>query len=72
MLWARSKVDSARDVKLSFNVRLANSWAEIKPTAPLPVFDKENSIEFPLDLLHYIYNYYVTMFLFSYSLHIIC
>ena len=36
-------------------VRLANSKARIKPTAPLSVFDKENSIEFPLDLVHYIY-----------------
>ena len=30
-------------------VRLANSKARIKPTAPLLVFDKENSIEFLLD-----------------------
>jgi len=37
------------------NVRLANSKAGIKPTAPLSVFNKENSIEFPLDLVHYIY-----------------
>jgi len=36
----------------------ANSWAGIKPTALLSVFDKENSIEFLLDLLHYIYSYY--------------
>jgi len=39
-------------------VRIANSWARIKPTAPLSAFDKENLIEFLLDLLHYIYNYY--------------
>jgi len=31
------------------DVRLANSKAGIKPTAPLSVFDKKNSIEFPLD-----------------------
>jgi len=37
------------------SVRLANSKAGIKPTAPLSVFDKENSIEFLLDLVHYIY-----------------
>jgi len=36
-------------------VRLANSKARIKPTAPLLAFDKENSIEFPLDLVYYIY-----------------
>jgi len=32
--------------------------ARIKPTALCSAIDKENSIEFPLDLLHYIYNYY--------------
>jgi len=36
-------------------VRLANSKAGIKPTAPLSAFDKENSIEFPLDSVHYLY-----------------
>jgi len=36
----------------------ANFWAGIKSTALLLVFDKENSIEFLLDLLYYIYNYY--------------
>jgi len=36
-------------------VRLANSKAGIKPTAPLSVFDKENSIEFSLDSVHYLY-----------------
>jgi len=44
------------------SVRLANSKAGIKPTAPLSAFDKENSIEFLLDfstlliqLLHGLY-----------------
>jgi len=36
-------------------VRLANSKAGIKPTAPLSVFEKENLIEFPLDFVHYLY-----------------
>jgi len=40
---------------VALNVRLANSKAEIKPTAPLSAFDKENSIEFPLDSVHYLY-----------------
>jgi len=39
----------------SSNVRLANSKARIKPTAPLSAFDKENSIEFPLDFVYYLY-----------------
>jgi len=37
------------------SVRLANSKAGIKPTAPLLVFDKKNLIEFPLDSVHYLY-----------------
>jgi len=37
-------------------VRVASFRAGIKPTASLSAFDKKNSIEFPLDLLHYIYN----------------
>ena len=44
------------------DVRLANSKAGIKPTAPLLAFDKENSIEFSLDFLHYLYNYYMVCF----------
>ena len=54
--WAESKADSALDVESSSNVRLANSKAGIKPTAPLSAFDKENSIEFSLDSVHYLYN----------------
>ena len=36
-------------------VRLANSKAGIKPTASLSAFDKENSIEFLLDSVYYLY-----------------
>ena len=58
------------DVESSSNVRLANSKAGIKPTAPLSVFDKENSIEFLLDFLHYLYNYYIVCALFSHAYHV--
>jgi len=51
-------------------VRLANSKAEIKPTAPLSAFDKENSIEFSLDFLYYLYNYYMVCALFSHTYHV--
>jgi len=51
-------------------VRLANSKAGIKPTAPLLAFDKENSIEFSLDFLHYLYNYYMVCALFSHAYHV--
>ena len=53
--------NSLRKTKVNQNklypisVRLANSKAGIKPTAPLSAFDKENSIEFPLDSVHYLY-----------------
>ena len=41
----------------SSNVRIANSKAGIKPTAPLSAFDKENLIESLLDFLHYLYKW---------------
>jgi len=63
-------VDSALDVILSSNVRLANSKAGIKSTAPLLGFDKENSIEFLLDFLHYLYNYYMVCILSSHTYHV--
>ena len=63
-------MDSAHDVELSSNVRLANSKARIKPTAPLSAFDKENSIEFLLDFLHYLYNYYMVYALLSHAYHV--
>ena len=63
-------MDSAHDVELSSNVRLANSKAGIKPTAPLSAFDKENSIEFLLDFLHYLYNYYMVCALPSHAYHV--
>jgi len=50
---------------LSSNVRIANSWAGIKPTAPLSVFDKENLMELLLDFLYYLYNYYIVCALSS-------
>jgi len=37
------------------DVRLANSKARIKPTAPLSAFDKKNLIEFLLYSVHYLY-----------------
>jgi len=63
-------VDGTCDVKSSSNIRLANSKARIKPTAPLSAFDKENSIEFPLDFLYYLYNYYMVCALLSCTYHV--
>ena len=47
----------------------AKLQAGIKPTALCSAIDKENSIEFLLNLLHYISNYYMAMLLISYGLH---
>jgi len=44
------------------------SWN--KANCSLLAFDKENLIEFPLDLLYYIYNYYVVMLLISHDLYV--
>jgi len=52
------------------SVRIANSWAGIKPTAPLLAFDKENSMEFLLDFLYYLYNYYMVCVLSSHIHHV--
>jgi len=67
-IWPNEVCD--RSFLLLRAVRLANSKARIKPTAPLSVFDKENSIEFPLDFLHYLYNYYMVYALFSHAYHV--
>jgi len=42
----------------STHCKKAKLQARIKPTALCSAIDKENLIESPLDLLHYIYNYY--------------
>jgi len=47
----------------------AKLQARIKPTALCSAIDKENSIEFPLDFLHYLYNYYMVCALFSHTYH---
>jgi len=65
-----ANLKSLANHQLRLYVRLANSKARIKPTAPLSAFDKENSIEFPLDFLHYLYNYYMVCALFSYAYHV--
>jgi len=48
----------------------AKLQARIKPTALCSAIDKENSIEFSLDLLHYLYNYYMVCALFSHAYHV--
>jgi len=47
----------------------AKLQARIKPTALCLVIDKENSIEFPLDFLYYLYNYYMVCVLLSHAYH---
>jgi len=52
------------------SVRIASPRARIKPTAPLLAFDKENLIEFLLDFLYYLYNYYMVYALVSHAYHV--
>jgi len=49
---------SRGNMQLRGECKKAKLQAGIKPTALCSVIDKENLIEFPLDLLYYIYNYY--------------
>jgi len=69
-----SKIDPLQNIFIpvtsAVNVRLANSKAGIKPTTPLSAFDKENSIEFLLDSLYYLYNYYMVCALLSHAYHV--
>jgi len=48
----------------------AKLQARIKPTALCSAIDKENSIEFLLDFLHYLYNYYMVCALLSHTYHV--
>jgi len=55
-MWQRSQLTTSMCQKAKLHAR-------IKPTTLCSALDKENSIEFLLDLLYYIYNYYVAMLL---------
>ena len=48
----------------------AKLQAGIKPTALCSAIDKENLIEFLLDFLHYLYNYYMICVLLSHAYHV--
>jgi len=48
----------------------AKLQAGMKPTALCLVIDKENSIEFLLDFLYYLYNYYMVCALSSHTHHV--
>jgi len=50
--------------------KVAKLQAGIKPTALCSVIDKENLIEFPLDFLYYLYNYYMVCALLSHAYHV--
>jgi len=48
----------------------AKLQARIKPTTLCSAINKENSIEFSLDFLHYLYNYYMVCALSSHAYHV--
>jgi len=64
------KVDSVIYKEGKVYCRKAKLQARIKPTALCSVIDKENSIEFLLDFLHYLYNYYMVCALLSHAYHV--
>jgi len=53
-----------------FQCKKAKLQARIKPTALCSAIDKENSIEFPLNFLYYLYNYYIVCALSSHAYHV--
>jgi len=55
---------------MGFQCKEAKLQAGIKPTALRSAIDKENLIEFSLDFLHYLYNYYMVCVLFSHAYHV--
>jgi len=55
---------------LQGSCKKAKLQARIKPTALCLAIDKENSIEFPLDFLHYLYNYYMVCALLPHAYHV--
>jgi len=57
-------------VMLSTKCKVAKLQARIKPTALCSAIDKENSIEFLLDFLHYLYNYYMVCALLFHTYHV--
>jgi len=48
----------------------AKLQARIKPTALCLAINKENLIEFLLDFLYYLYNYYIVCILLSHAYHV--
>ena len=50
--------------------KVAKLQAGIKPTALCSAIDKENLIEFLLDSLYYLYNYYMVCALLSHAYHV--
>jgi len=55
---------------ISLLCKKAKLQARIKPTALCSAIDKENSIEFLLDFLYYLYNYYIVYVLSSHAYHV--
>ena len=54
------------------SLSMSQPLSQNKANCSLSAFEKENLIEFLLDLLYYIYNYYVAMLLISYGLYVTC
>jgi len=75
-IWSRKKLverlgNDGQEWSMKVECKEAKLQAGIKPTAFCSVFDKENSMEFQLDFLYYLYNYYMVCALLSYVYHVI-
>jgi len=55
---------------IPYSCKKAKPQAGIKPTTLCSVINKENSIKFLLDSLHYLYNYYMVYALLSHDYHV--
>jgi len=66
--WTNPLLDT--DSTCHSHCKKAKLQAGIKPTALCLAIDKENSIEFPLDFLYYLYNYYMVCALLFHAYHV--
>ena len=63
--WVAEEIKESISTRSDSIYKKAKLQARIKPIALCSAIDKENSIEFPLDFLYYLYNYYIVCVLLS-------
>ena len=68
--WVAEEIKESISTRSDSIYKKAKLQARIKPIALCSAIDKENSIEFPLDFLYYLYNYYIVCVLLSHTYHV--